>query len=70
WKDRETQKHESELALKYVGTDIEESCSKVIPYVLPTCKKNGQSFRGFSLRKLIQGFSKLRKEMKKMEEKQ
>ncbi|NVM37585.1 MAG: SDR family oxidoreductase, partial [Candidatus Lokiarchaeota archaeon] len=48
WKDRETQKHESELALKYVGTDIEESCSKVIPYVLPTCKKNGQSFRGFS----------------------
>ncbi len=69
WKDKETLKRESELVLKLVGTDIEESCSKIIPYVLPTCKKSGKSFRGFSIKKMISGFKKLRKEMQKMEEK-
>ncbi len=69
WKDEETYRREIALVLKYVGTDIEESCSKTIPYVLPTCKKSGKSFRGFSLKKMISGFKKLRKEMQKMEEK-
>ena len=70
WKDEESYRRETSLALKYVGTNIEESCSKVIPYVLPTCKENGKSFRGFSVKKLILGFKRLNKEMKKMEEKQ
>lgn len=70
WKDEETYRRESSLVLKYVANDIEESCSKVIPYVLPTCKKSGKFFRGFSIKKMISGFKKLRKEMKKMEEKQ
>ncbi len=68
WKEEEIYRRESALVLKYVGNDIEESCSKVIPYVLPTCKKTGKSFRGFSISKMISGFKKLRKEMKKMEE--
>ena len=68
WKDEETLRRESSLVLKYVGSDIEESCSKAIPYVLPTCKKSGKSFRGFSIKKMISGFKKLRKELQKMEE--
>ena len=68
WKDEETHKHETALVLEYIGTDIEESCSKVIPFVLPSCKKCGEDFRGFPIKKLILGFRKLRKEMKKMEE--
>ncbi|MFX1532497.1 MAG: SDR family oxidoreductase [Promethearchaeota archaeon] len=64
WKDKETYEREFELILKYVMTDIEESCSKVIPYVLPSCDSNGKVFRGFSIMKLIKGFKKIRKEMK------
>lgn len=66
WKDKETHECELELVKKYVMTDIEKSCSNVIPYALPTCKKNGESFRGFSVMKLIKGFRKLSKELKKM----
>ena len=68
WKDEETFKNETSLILEHVGTDIEESCSKVIPYVLPTCKKNGTIFRGFKIMKLIKGFrtvNKLQKQAKK-----
>ena len=68
WKDEQTYRRESSLVLKYVGNDIEESCSRIIPYVLPTCKKSGKFFRGFSIKKMISGFKKLRKEMQKMEE--
>jgi len=70
WKDEESYRDETALVLKYVGTDIEESCSKVIPFVLPSCKKTGTSFRGFTIRKLIQGFRRVKKEMKNREEKQ
>ncbi|MFX0141929.1 MAG: SDR family oxidoreductase [Candidatus Hodarchaeota archaeon] len=70
WKDEESYRQETALVLKHVGTDIEESCSKVIPFVLPSCKKTGISFRGFTIRKLIQGFRKVKKEMKKRDEKQ
>ncbi len=41
--------------------------SSIIPYVVPTCKDNGDSFRGFSIMKLIKGFKKVSKEVKQME---
>ena len=66
WKDEEEFREELDLMMKYVATDIEESCSKVIPYVLPSCKSNGKSFRGFALFKLIMGFRKVNKERKKL----
>jgi 3-oxoacyl-[acyl-carrier protein] reductase len=66
WMDAETVKRNSELALTYLGGDLEESCSKVIPFVLPSCKKNGKVFRGFKIMNMIKGGMKLRKEMKKM----
>jgi len=64
WKDQETFEREFALITKYVMTDIEDSCSKIIPYALPNCKNNGKVFRGFSIMKLIKGFKKVRKEMK------
>jgi 3-oxoacyl-[acyl-carrier protein] reductase len=65
WMDVETVRRQSELALQYLGGDINETCSKVLPYVLPTCKKNGQLFRGFKILDMIKGGMKLRKELKK-----
>ncbi|MBY8981659.1 MAG: SDR family oxidoreductase, partial [Candidatus Lokiarchaeota archaeon] len=61
WKDEEQYKKEFDLIIKYVASDIGESCSKVIPFALPTCKANGKSFRGFSIKKLISGFRKIKK---------
>ena len=66
WMDVETVKKDSELVLNYLGGNLEESCRKVIPFVLPSCKKNGQLFHGFKIMKMIKGGMKLRKEMKKM----
>ena len=66
WKDKETHDREFELIKKYVMADIEESCMKVIPYVLNSCKDNGEFFKGFSGMKLGMGFNKVRKAMKKM----
>lgn len=66
WKDKKTHEREMELIKKYVMADIEESCSNVIPYVLPKCKENGQFFKGFSGMKLGLGFKKVSKELKKM----
>ena len=67
WKDIETYEQEFELIKKYVMTDIEESCSKVIPYSIPSCEDNGKVFRGFSGMRIGMGFMKVRKEMKKIE---
>ncbi|MFX0057385.1 MAG: SDR family oxidoreductase [Candidatus Heimdallarchaeota archaeon] len=67
WTDQETYQRDLDMIHEHVATDIEESCSKVIPFVLPSCKDNGKSFRGFSVVKLIKGFRKLSKERKKME---
>ena len=67
WKDRETYERQLELIVKYVMTDVTESTTKTIPYALPSCKDNGEIFRGFSLMKLIKGFRKVRKEMKQFE---
>ena len=66
WKDKETYEREFELIKKYVMADIEESCSHVIPYALPTCKDNGEFFKGYSGMKLGMGFKKVKKELKKM----
>ena len=68
WKDKETYEREFALVKKYVMTDIEKSCNAVIPYVLPSCKDNGESFRGFSIMKLIKGFRKVSKELKMMKD--
>jgi len=67
WKDEDEYRKELDLIMKHVATDLEESCSKVIPFVLPRCKSNGKSIRGFSILKLISGFRKVSKERKRME---
>ncbi len=66
WKDEETYNRERRLATEYLGTDIEKSCSKVIPYALPSCKTNGKVFRGFSIWKMIRGGRKYQKVLKEM----
>ena len=64
WVSQEEFDRETSLVFDLMGTDIEESCSKAIPLVLPTYKNNGESIRGFSIRKMISGGRKLRKAMK------
>ncbi|MHA1350739.1 MAG: SDR family oxidoreductase [Promethearchaeota archaeon] len=66
WKDRETYDAEMEILKKHVMTDIEKSSMTTIPYALPTCKDNGKTFRGGSIPKMIIGFMKVSKEMKRM----
>lgn len=70
WKDEDEFQKELDLIMKHVATDIEESCSNVIPFVLPRCKSNGKVFKGFSIIKLIKGFRKVAKVRKKMEKSQ
>ena len=65
WKDEEVYQKELSMVYQYIGANIDESCSKVIPYVLPSCKKNGKTFKGFSLIKMIRGGRKLQKALKK-----
>ena len=69
WKDKETYDSQMELLKKYVMTDVEKSSMTVIPYALPTCKDSGKSFKGFSLPKMIRGFMKVSKEMKRTKNK-
>ncbi len=66
WKDKETFDHEMTIIRKYVTNDIEKSSSAVILYALPSCNANGKSFRGFSVFKMIKGFMKVSKELKKI----
>jgi short-subunit dehydrogenase len=66
WKDKESYDAEMELLKKYAMTDVETSSMTVIPYAVPSCKDNGKSFRGFPLVKMIRGFMKVSKEMKRM----
>jgi short-subunit dehydrogenase len=67
WKDEKSFRHETSLVFSYIGTDIEKSCSKVIPYILPTCKANGKMFRGFSIMGMMRGGRKLQKALKEQE---
>ena len=64
WGEQENVTEYSNLALDYLGTDINESCPKVLPYVLPSCRENGKTFRGFKITSMIRGGIKLRKFMK------
>jgi NAD(P)-dependent dehydrogenase (short-subunit alcohol dehydrogenase family) len=67
WKyDKSLYDAEMELLKKYAMVDVEESSMKVIPYALPSCKDNGKTFRGFPLAKMIKGFMKVSKEMKRL----
>lgn len=66
WKDQEDFDYQMDLIKEHVMVDIEKSCKTVIPYSLPSCKKNGKYFRGYSLIKLIRGYMKVSKEMKRM----
>lgn len=70
WKDKEEFDAQMDLIKEYVMVDIEKSCIAVIPYTLPSCKKNGDSFKGYSLPKLIRGYMKVSKEIKRREKKQ
>ena len=54
---------QSELVIKYIGTDIEECCRTILPYISPDFKVNGKIFRGFSIKKMIFGGMKLKKEL-------
>ncbi|UCG02930.1 MAG: SDR family oxidoreductase [Candidatus Heimdallarchaeota archaeon] len=67
WKTEELFQRDSSLALKFIGTNIEESCRNVIPYAIPTCKTNGKVFRGFSILRMIRGGRKYRKASKEYE---
>ena len=69
WKDKEMYESQMELIKEHVMTDVEKSSMTVIPYALPTCKDSGKSFRGFSLPKMIRGFMKVSKEMKRTKNK-
>jgi 3-oxoacyl-[acyl-carrier protein] reductase len=64
WMDPEKSRENTDLALQYIGTDINISTLHVIPYALPSCKANGKLFRGYSIRKMIFGGIKLGKVMK------
>ena len=68
WKDQEVFDKQMDLIKEYVMVDIEKSCKTVIPYALSSCKKNGKYFKGYSLIKLIRGYMKVAKEMKRIEE--
>ncbi|MHA1928273.1 MAG: SDR family oxidoreductase [Candidatus Thorarchaeota archaeon] len=65
WISQEEFERNTTLVHELMGSELEESCSKVIPFVLPSSKKNGDTIRGFSLRKMISGGRKLQKAMKK-----
>jgi NAD(P)-dependent dehydrogenase (short-subunit alcohol dehydrogenase family) len=67
WKEEEVFRRETAEVHQYIGANIDESCPKVIPYVLPKCKESGNTFRGFSLIKMIRGGRKLQKVQKKRE---
>lgn len=64
WKDEETFRRETSIVLAHIGANIDESCKKVIPYVIPSCNANGKQFRGFSLLKMIRRGRKLQKALK------
>ena len=68
WKEEEEFRRETAQVHQYIGSNIDESCPKVIPYVLSSCKANGKSFGGISLIKMIRGGRKLQKAQKKEKE--
>lgn len=67
WKTPEIFQSDRSLAMKYIGTNIEDSCKKVILYGLPSCNVNGKVFRGFSILKMIRGGRRFQKALAKQE---
>ncbi|NHJ40194.1 MAG: SDR family oxidoreductase [Asgard group archaeon] len=65
WKTEEEIRKDLDFVLEHLGGDIEKRTAKVIPYVIPKCKKNGKVFRGFKLFKLIIQAIKMQRNMKK-----
>ena len=64
WKDEEAFRRENSIVFSHLGTNIDKSTKKVLPYVLPSCKKNGTQFKGYSTLKMIRGGMKLRGALK------
>jgi len=68
WNPGEDFEENLELVHACLGTDIDTSCDKVIPYALPELKDNGKVFRGFKIMKMITGgmkYQRLQKKAKK-----
>lgn len=69
WRSEEDHKRDLEIVYKNMAGDIDSSCEKVIPYVLPDLKDNGEVFRGSSIMKMITGGMKTQREMKRARKK-
>lgn len=69
WKTEEEHKREVAIVYEHIAGDIDSSCEKVIPFVLPNLKDNGKVFRGFKIMKMITGGMKLQREMKRARKK-
>jgi len=69
WRSEEDHKRDLEIVYKNMAGDIDSSCEKVIPYVLPDLKDNGEVFRGSSIMKMITGGMKIQREMKRARKK-
>lgn len=69
WRNEEDHKRDLEMVYEHMAGDVDSSCDKVIPYVLPNLKDNGKIFRGSSIMKMITGGMKLQREMKKARKK-
>jgi 3-oxoacyl-[acyl-carrier protein] reductase len=64
WEDLDKVESDTDFALQYMGGDIDESTSHIVPIVMPSSKANGKLIRGFSLFKLIRGAMKMKRAMK------
>ncbi|NHJ87250.1 MAG: SDR family oxidoreductase [Asgard group archaeon] len=65
WKTPEEIEESLDFTLDYLGGDIKKRCSKVIPFVTPSCKSNGKVFHGFSVFKTIVRAIKMQRALKK-----
>lgn len=65
WKQKDLFDLEMELLKKNVMVNIEESCRTILPYVVPKCKKNGKTVKGYSTMKFVRGIIRFSKELKK-----
>ncbi|MBN1802392.1 MAG: SDR family oxidoreductase [Candidatus Lokiarchaeota archaeon] len=64
WKKKEDFDLEMELLKKNVMNNIEKSCRAVLPFAIPSCRKNGEIIKGYSTMKLVRGFMRFSKELK------
>ncbi|MBN2286157.1 MAG: SDR family oxidoreductase [Tissierellales bacterium] len=64
WKDETAFRKNWQELYSTVNLDIEKCCQRVIPFITPECKKNGKTFLGFSVVKMIPIFMRIQKIMK------